>query len=87
MTGSRKHIPMRTCIACRKAVEKRRLTRLVATETGVVIDATGKLEGRGAYVCEEVICRKRVAETDLLVKALRITLSAVDRQNLRELAP
>jgi hypothetical protein len=68
------------------AHEKRQLTRMVATESGIVIDNRGKLAGRGAYVCEASACRKRVAETDVLAKALHITLSPADRHLLREFA-
>ena len=44
-----RHIPQRTCIACRKTGAKRELVRLVCdTEGGVDIDLTGKKSGRGA---------------------------------------
>ena len=48
----RKHIPDRTCIACRGKAAKRELIRLVLTVAeGVQVDSTGKLHGRGAYLC------------------------------------
>lgn len=48
----RKHIPERTCFACRGKVAKGKLIRLVRTAAGdVQVDSTGKLHGRGAYLC------------------------------------
>lgn len=53
----RRHIPQRTCIACRKVQNKRDLVRIVRTPEGeVVIDPTGKRSGRGAYLCRVQSC-------------------------------
>lgn len=52
------HVPMRTCAACREVRPKRSLTRLVRRPDGsVVIDPTGKLAGRGTYICDQTGCR------------------------------
>ena len=54
MNAKRRHIPMRSCIACRAKTAKRELLRIVATpEGGIVFDARGKISGRGAYVCAD----------------------------------
>lgn len=59
--GRRKHAPQRTCIACRRQVDKRRLTRVVRTpDAGVVIDPSGKRNGRGAYLCDQAACWEKV---------------------------
>lgn len=79
-----KHIPQRMCVVCRQTSAKRTLTRVVrTTDQGVQIDPTGKLNGRGAYVCDNSVCWQRIAETDVLEKALRTTLTEEDRQRLR----
>jgi len=52
-----KHIPQRTCIACRSVRPKRELVRIVRTATNhVEADATGKKAGRGAYLCRQREC-------------------------------
>ena len=52
------HIPMRTCAACREVRPKRSLTRVVRSTTGTVtIDPSGKLAGRGTYICDQPTCR------------------------------
>ncbi len=53
----RRHIPQRTCIACRKVRNKRDLVRIVRTPDGeVLVDPTGKRSGRGAYLCRAQGC-------------------------------
>lgn len=83
----RRHVPQRTCVVCREKAEKRALTRVVSTETGLQIDPGGKLHGRGAYLCDKPTCWERAASTDVLAKALRITLSGEDRQRLLQAQP
>ena len=59
------HIPMRTCAACRQVRAKRSLTRIVRSADGsVAIDPTGRLAGRGTYICDAPDCREptRAAE-------------------------
>jgi len=75
---------MRMCAVCRDKENKRQLTRLVRTADGVVIDPTGKLNGRGAYLCEQPVCWERALSTDLLSRALRAPLTDADRARLRQ---
>ncbi len=59
-----KHIPQRTCIACRTVRPKRELVRIVRTATNhVEADATGKKAGRGAYLCRQRECWEQVLES------------------------
>ncbi len=83
-SARRKHVPMRTCVVCRQQAGKRELNRVVRTPEGVHIDPTGKQAGRGAYVCDQAKCWQRVAESDVLAKALRTTLTTEDRDRLRQ---
>lgn len=80
----RKHVPMRTCVACRQQFEKRSLVRLVYNAEGLQVDETGKASGRGAYLCTQPSCWQRAAQTDVLNRALHVTLSAGDKQRLLE---
>lgn len=87
LTPSRKHIPQRSCVVCRTKDSKRQLTRLVRTDAGIVIDVTGKQNGRGSYLCDNRACWQRAQETDVLAKALRMALSAEDRIRLQQAMP
>src|SRR4051812_47294561 len=72
-----KHIPQRTCIACRTVESKRGLVRVVRTPAGTVeIDPTGKKSGRGAYVCRSRSCWEKALKGKALETALKTTLSA-----------
>jgi predicted RNA-binding protein YlxR (DUF448 family) len=77
---------IRTCVVCREQDQKRQLTRLIRTEDGVIIDSTGKLNGRGAYLCDKPECWVRAASSDILSKALRVTLTEADRERIRQAA-
>jgi predicted RNA-binding protein YlxR (DUF448 family) len=78
-----KHIPQRTCVVCRETNAKRTLTRLVRTaDEGIQIDPTGKRNGRGAYLCDQLSCWQRAIESDVLANALRTELTEGDRQRL-----
>lgn len=82
-----RHVPLRTCVVCRTPADKRSLTRVVQTEAGVVVDPTGKRNGRGAYLCANADCWQRAASTTILDKALRITLTDEDRRRLLAAKP
>jgi uncharacterized protein len=79
-----KHVPQRMCIVCRETAGKRTLIRLVRTAEGVQVDPKGKTNGRGAYLCTNPTCWARVASSDVLEKALRMTISAEEKARLGE---
>ena len=80
----KKHVPVRTCIICRGKNDKRTLTRLVRTDAGVQIDLSGKMNGRGAYLCDSKSCWERAMKTHLLDKALKMTLTSEDHERLQQ---
>ena len=54
MNAKRRHVPLRSCVACRTKTAKRELLRIVATpHGGITFDVRGKLSGRGAYLCAD----------------------------------
>lgn len=81
-----KHIPQRTCIACRLTDAKRRLIRIVRDQSGrVAIDPTGKKSGRGAYLCDNPACWVQALKRQSLVRALRVdALSPEDLEALQQ---
>ena len=59
------HQPQRTCAVCREVHPKRSMERVVrASDGSVSVDPTGRVAGRGTYVCDQAACRepKRLAE-------------------------
>ncbi|MFZ5818462.1 MAG: YlxR family protein [Chloroflexota bacterium] len=77
-----KHVPQRTCVGCRTVLAKRQLIRLVRTPTGVQVDATGKLAGRGAYLHDRRSCWERGLK-GALAHALKVELKVEDRERLQ----
>jgi predicted RNA-binding protein YlxR (DUF448 family) len=77
----RKHVPQRTCVGCREVLPKRQLIRIVRSPDGVVIDPTGKISGRGAYLHDRRSCWERGLK-DALASALKIELTDEDREKL-----
>ncbi len=79
-----KHVPLRTCVACRTTEAKRGLVRVVRTPEGrVELDATGKRNGRGAYVHEARACWEAALKRDRLGHALKVAIPAEDMDRLR----
>lgn len=82
-----KHVPQRICVACRDRTSKRTLTRIVRTPDGqVVIDPTGKRNGRGAYLCDNRRCWERAISTNILAHALKTEIDAETAAELRRYA-
>lgn len=57
-----KKIPERMCVACREMKPKNMLVRIVNTQDGVVVDTTGKVNGRGVYLCKCKQCIERACK-------------------------
>lgn len=91
-TLKRSKEPMRRCVGCMESKPKRTLLRIVATPDGeVVLDATGKRNGRGAYVCPDPSCvaladKKRAFPRSLNVDVPSDRLKDIQREIL-ELLP
>jgi predicted RNA-binding protein YlxR (DUF448 family) len=81
-----RHVPQRTCIACRRVAGKRALIRLVRTDAGVEVDATGKRAGRGMYLHPNQQCWSAALKGSRIEQALRTKLSAANRQALQVFA-
>ena len=64
-----KKIPLRMCIACRELKEKKSMLRIVKNGTGeIFIDFSSKAQGRGAYICDNPECIKKLKKQRLLNK-------------------
>lgn len=76
-----KHIPQRTCVGCKEVQAKKTLTRVVKTDTGIIIDPTSKMQGRGAYIHNSQSCWQ-AALKGKLANALKTELTEEDRNKL-----
>lgn len=70
-----KKVPMRTCIGCNEVKPKKELIRVVKTSEGeVLLDFTGKKNGRGAYVCHDISCLEKAIKTKRLSRAFEMPI-------------
>ncbi len=77
--------PIRTCVGCRKRSPKRALLRFVTTADGKVkVDKTGKMSGRGAYVCPTLECVDAAMHAKKLQRPLRCQLSDITIAELKD---
>jgi len=80
---SSRHIPQRTCVACRKVRPKRELVRLVRIfDGGVEVDTNGRKAARGAYLCRTRECWEIGLKGSRLEHTLRVSLTQDNREQL-----
>jgi len=84
MTNKIKKIPIRTCIGCRSNDVKNGLIRLVNSQNGILVDKTGKRNGRGAYIHNNDKCWERILDGRIISKALRADDTPEDLLGLRK---
>ena len=64
--------PLRTCIGCREAKDKKELIRIVHTPDGMFhVDPGGKATGRGAYICRDPECLEKAFKSEALSRSFR----------------
>lgn len=80
-----KKIPMRMCVSCREMRPKKELTRVVRTpEDTVLLDLTGRANGRGAYLCKKSVCLEKAIKSRALERALEVPILPETYETLRE---
>ena len=68
-----KKLPLRMCTGCGEMKPKREMIRVLKTpEDEIVIDATGKKNGRGAYICCSITCLQKAVKTKGLERSLKV---------------
>jgi len=77
----KKHIPQRTCVGCREVLAKKEMIRIVRTSEGILVDPTGKINGRGAYIHLKKECWEKALKGSLS-KALKTVLGEQDKEYL-----
>ncbi len=78
-----KKIPQRQCMGCRERKEKRELIRVVRGTDGTVsLDFSGKVNGRGAYLCPNPECLRKAIRSKSLERALEVPIPQEVYDNL-----
>jgi len=80
-----KKVPMRQCTGCREMKNKREMIRVIRTaENEICIDATGRKNGRGAYICPHMNCLKMAMKNRGLERSLKTAIPESVYQQLEE---
>ncbi len=78
-----KKIPMRQCVGCKEMKGKKELLRIIKTsENEILLDTTGKKNGRGAYICPNGECLAQAIKTKGLERSLKTAIPKEIIENL-----
>ncbi|MBR3606833.1 MAG: YlxR family protein [Lachnospiraceae bacterium] len=80
-----KKVPMRQCVGCGEMKPKKEMMRVVKTAEGsIVLDVTGKMNGRGAYLCQTMECLKKAGKNKGIERSLKRAIAAEVYDNLEK---
>ena len=72
---SAKKLPLRQCIGCGEMKNKKEMIRVLKTsEDEIILDATGRKNGRGAYLCPSMECFKKAVKSKGLERSFRMAI-------------
>ncbi|MEE1313942.1 MAG: YlxR family protein [Lachnospiraceae bacterium] len=78
-------VPMRQCVGCHNMVSKREMIRVIKTSDGeILLDATGKKNGRGAYICNSKECLEKAIKSKSLERSLKAKIPSEIYDSLKE---
>lgn len=79
-----KNIPQRTCIGCNIKKDKNDFIRIVKdNQNNISIDRTGKANGRGAYICDNIECLEKAIKNKRIEKSFKMQIDESVYENLR----
>lgn len=80
-----KKVPMRQCVGCAQMKTKKELLRVIKTpEEEIVLDVTGRKNGRGAYICASMDCLKMARQRKGLERSLKVAIPAEVYETLEQ---
>lgn len=81
----KRKVPMRKCTGCQEMKNKKELIRIVkSTEGAINIDGSGKMNGRGAYICPSLECLNLAKKNKGLEKSFKMAIPEDIYNNLEE---
>ena len=80
-----KKVPMRQCVGCSEMKSKKEMMRILKTaEDDIVLDITGKKNGRGAYLCKSEECLKKARKNRGIERSFKMSIPAEVYDNLEK---
>ena len=77
-------INQRMCVACRNMKDRKELLRLVRVNDEIIIDDSGKIDGRGAYICRSNECVKKAMKLKSFNRTFKCNISKEIYDKLEE---
>ena len=85
MSAAVRKVPMRQCTGCQEMKNKKEMIRLLKTSEGeILLDATGKKNGRGAYLCRSMDCLEKAIRSRGLERSLKVKIPDEVYETLKE---
>ena len=76
--------PQRTCMGCNEKKDKKDLIRIVKNKQNEIsLDRTGKMQGRGAYICDNIECLEKAVKTKRIERVLESKIEDTIYEKLR----
>ena len=70
-----KKVPLRQCVGCGEMKDKKSMYRVIKTpENEIILDKTGRKNGRGAYLCPDMECLKKAIKSKGLERSLKVKI-------------
>ena len=79
-----KKIPLRQCVGCGEMKAKKELIRVIKNDEGVFLDASGRKNGRGAYICADTDCLEKARKSEGLERSLKVAIPDEVYENLEK---
>ena len=79
-----KKIPLRQCVGCGQMKAKKELIRVIKNDEGFFLDASGRKNGRGAYICADTECLKKARKSKGLERSLKVAIPDEVYENLEK---
>ena len=80
-----KKLPQRTCLGCNAKKDKKELIRIVKNKLGEInLDLTGKMDGRGVYICKSEECLKKAIKNKRISKTFEMEIEDSLYENIKK---
>ena len=80
-----KKIPLRKCTGCQEMKQKKDMMRVLKTAEGqIVLDTTGRKNGRGAYLCRSMSCFEQAVKNKGLERSLKVKVPEETYESLKK---
>lgn len=85
MAGPVRKVPMRKCTGCQEMKSKKEMLRILRTPEGeIVLDVTGRKNGRGAYLCPRRDCFEKAMKNKGLERSLKVRIPTETYESLKK---